>query len=464
MTVQLVLRDVSVEDVGRVDVAIDHGHVAAIGPRLALRGDVEADGGGGAVIPGLWDHHVHLFATAARIESLSVAPANTPDASAFAAALRKRAREIAPDTWVRAVDYDDGVAGPLSAATLDRMVRDRPIRVQHRTGSLWVLNGAALATLASRDLPPGAERDGAGRPTGRFFREDGWLRTHLPHGAPDLAPVARALDGYGVIGVTDATVTTDTPGARALADAATRAGMRQRLVLMSGGADLEADPRYTIGPVKIVLDDAHLPSPDAVAAQIARAHAVGRVAATHCVTAGELAVALAGFAEAGTRNGDRIEHGGVIDPAGAEVIAALGLRVVTQPGFIAARGDRYLDTIDPAEHDLLYPCAGLIARGVCVAGSSDAPYGPLDPWAGMRAAVTRRTTRGRVLGQAERVAARQALGLWLSDPADPGGVERRVAIGSRADLCVLAAPLDMAIDALSADLVRHTIIGGEVLR
>jgi predicted amidohydrolase YtcJ len=60
----------------------------------------------------------------------------------------------APDGhgWIRGVGYAETVAGDLDAAALDRLRPDRPVRVQHRSGALWILNTAALrsGTLPQR--------------------------------------------------------------------------------------------------------------------------------------------------------------------------------------------------------------------------------------------------------------------------------------------------------------------------
>src|SRR6185312_8748065 len=139
--------------------------------------------------------------------------------------------------------------------------------------------------------------------------------------------------------------------------------------------------------------------------RIAGARRQRRTVAVHCVTAGELALTLAAFEAAGVRPGDRIEHGGVIPAAAIGQLRALGLTVVTQSAFVAERGDRYLAEVDAAEQPDLYRCASLRSAGVPVAGSSDAPYAAPDPWAGMAAAVSRRTLGGAVLNAGERIGA-----------------------------------------------------------
>jgi len=181
----------------------------------------------------------------------------------------------------------------------------------------------------------------------------------------------------------------------------------------------------------------------------------------HCVTAAELALTLAAFDVAGAAVGDRIEHGGVIPIEAIARLKALGLTVVTQPAFVRERGDRYLAEVEPRDQPDLYRCASLIAAGVPVAFSSDAPYASPDPWAGI-AAATRRTTReGRPLGADERVGASEALAMYLGEAA--GGPARRVEVGAPADLCLLANPLKDALAASSAELVRATFIGGRVV-
>ena len=80
-------------------------------------------------------------------------------------------------------------------------------------------------------------------------------------------------------------------------------------------------------------------------------------------------------------------------------LARLGVTVVTQPGFIADRGDDYRREL-ASELDDLYRVASLQAAGIPTVCSSDAPYGPADPWAVMRAAAQRRTPAGEVLGAA----------------------------------------------------------------
>jgi len=441
---RLLLRDVEV-DGARVDVLIVGGRIAAIAPDLA-REDEEIDGRGGALIPGLTDHHIHLLATAAARDSIDLA--DCADIAAVSARIAAAARECPPGAWLRATACPAAIAERLDRDALNRIVPTHRLRVLDRTGALWVLNGAALAGIG--DLTA-LERDVDGRATGRVWRGDAALRMAIGAIAPPLVPLGAELASFGITSVTDTSVTTDQASAALLADA-----IPQRLTLMSGGGlDAPVDGGFGVGAVKIVPDERDPLSLDDFVLRIAQARTWGRAVAVHCVTALELALTLAAFETAGTRPGDRIEHGGVIPVEAIAVIRELGLTVVTQPGFIAARGDAYRRDVDPREHPDLYRCASLINASVRVAGSSDAPYGPLDPWLAMRAAVTRKTMTGALLGAGECVTPRAALELYVG--------EISIEVGMIADLCLLRLNLDRALTELDARNVAATMIGGHLV-
>jgi predicted amidohydrolase YtcJ len=457
----LVLRNVEVNGRPGLDVRLEAGHVAEVGEGLRGAGET-LDGRGGALIPGLIDHHIHLLATAAQAQSLRLEGA--ADAAAFERLVREALAGRPAGAWLRATGYHERIAGDLDREALDRLAPDHPLRVQHQTGSLWILNSRALAALGGQGFPAEAERDAKGRLTGRIWRGDAWLRAQLPGEPPDLAPLGRRLAACGVTALTDASATTDARAAAVLAEARRGGALPQRLTLMSAGPlAAPEDGVFQVGPVKVLLDDARLLDLDDFVERIEGARPQGRKAAVHCVTAGEFALTLAAFEIAGAEPGDRVEHGGVIPAAAIPMLRRLGLTVVTQPAFVFERGDRYLAEVEPAEQGDLYRCASLLEAGVPMAASSDAPYATPDPWAGIAAAVARRTRQGRPIGEGERVDAATALDLYLGARAAPGGPRRRIAPGFPADLCLLDAPLAEALAAPAAGRVRATLIGGGIV-
>ncbi len=392
----MILHDVVVEGT-RVDVRAEAGRIVEIADRLADRGADGIDGHGGALLPGLHDHHLHVWATAAHRDSV--------DCRAGLDALAD-----APGPRLRGVGFD----GSVTRHELDAVERTRPVRVQHRGGALWMLNSAALAELG--DLPdvPGVERDEEG-PTGRLWGRDDLLRGTWPS-VGDLVALGDELASYGLTGVTDAT-----PGLEVAPP------LRQRV--------------HLLGPRKLHLEDHDLPTYDELHARVATLREAGAGVAVHCVTREALLLTLAVLDDVGRHPEDRIEHAAVVP----EPAVLRGLRVVTQPGFVEAHGDRYEVEVESDDLPHLYRYASLLEAGVDVVPSSDAPYGPLDPWQVMRAAVER-----RLLPQ-ERVTPATVLEGYLRDARL---APRRVAVGSPADLLLLHCSLEEALDALTCEVVR----------
>jgi predicted amidohydrolase YtcJ len=444
----LLIRNVEIEGECGLDVRIDDGRITAIGHDLARVGEI-LEGRGGALIPGLVDHHIHLLATAAAEASLDLS--DCVDVEELALRIRTGCIGLASGEWLRAIRLPVAIAATLGREGLDRAGVGHPVRVLDRTGALWILNSHGLRIVGEDGAE--LERDPSGRATGRLWRGDAWLRARIGSMPPPLAELGQKLAAFGITGVTDASAGTDAAVAELLT-----AAMPQRVLVMSRKRMEGAK-----GPVKILLDERNLPPFDELVAWIGEARAWRRPVAIHCVTAAELGLVLAAFQDAGALPTDRIEHGGVIPATAIPEIAALGLQVVTQSNFIETQGDRYLTEVDAADRGDLYRCATLMAAGIPVAGSSDAPYGSIDCWAAMKTATTRQTRGGIILGGEEAVSPLAALGLYLGAQDNPGGPVRRVMQGAIADLCLLRCELAEALVAPSAANVAATIVGGRVI-
>jgi predicted amidohydrolase YtcJ len=420
------------------DVRIRAGFVAEIGELRPEAAELVIDARGGALLPGLHDHHIHLLSLAAAAASVPCGPPQVTDLDGLARALR-----TAPGTWARGIGYHESVAGILDRHALDRLAGGRPVRVQHRGGALWMLNTRALTQLGLL-----AEHD-----DGRLWRNDALLRERLgAQEPPDLAATGRRLASLGITGVTDATPGLSAGSARLL----TGAALPQRLHLLGAAADARLGPRVTIGPWKILPPDHEPPDMDALFTEVKRVHAMGRPVAIHAVTRESAVLALAVLDQAGTVPGDRIEHGAVIGRDLLPMLARLRPVVITQPGFAAERGEQYRRDVPAADQADLYRYASLLNAGISVAPSSDAPFASEDPWRVIAAAANRDLT------PAERVTPRQALDGLLTPLDDPGGVPRRIAVGVPADLCLLHAPVAEALSAPDAALVAATICDGRL--
>ncbi len=194
-TLTLEFTDVEVEgrpgrSVGVVDDSIVFVGDAGTGDDSGYRRDgrtLVVTGRGGALLPGLHDHHLHLMSLAARARSVPCGPPDTVDRAALARALRAAALRQGPGQWVRGYGYDDTVLGPLDAGRLDELLGEAcrtPVRIQHRSGHQWVLNTAAVAALGLTG--PDRSADGV------YTDLDGRLRPHWPASDPPRSPPSGA--------------------------------------------------------------------------------------------------------------------------------------------------------------------------------------------------------------------------------------------------------------------------------
>lgn len=450
----MLIRGAEVWGHGRADVRLAGERIAELGELAARPGEAVIDAASGALLPGLHDHHIHLAGLAVRAASVPCGPPEVTTAGDLAARLRRPA-----SGWIRGIGYHESVMGLPDARALDRLVPDRPLRIQHRSGRLWLLNSMALAELlASAPAPPGLDRQ-----TGHLFDEDRWLQAALASRPPDLAEVSAALARCGVTGVTDMTPRNDAAMALHVTRQREAGALRQHCVLAGELALADAAPgRWRLGPAKLHLHEAALPDFDEAVAFATAAHRRQRGVAIHCVSEVELVFALALLEQAGARPGDRIEHASVASPELVARIAALGLAVCVQPHFVAERGDRYLADVEPRHHGDLYRLRSLAEAGIPLAGGSDAPFGDADPWQAMAAAVARRTHEDQVIGPGEALTPEAALQLYLADPLDLAR-QRRIAPGEPADLCLLDRPWPAARESLAAEAVRATFVSGRLV-
>lgn len=454
----MLIRDAELPGGTRADVRIAGDAIAAIGALEPLPGEPVIAARGGALLPGLHDHHIHMAALAVRDASVWCGPPEVGDADALA-----RRLALPGQGWLRGIGYHESVMGLPDARALDRLLPNRPLRIQHRGGRMWLLNSLALESLlAVAAPPPGLEREGQ-RFTGRLFDEDAWLRAALGSTPPDFTAVSTRLAACGVTGVTDMSPANDPVMAAHFARQAADGALVQRCVLAGTLALAEAVPDgWSLGPAKLHLHENALPDLDETIAFARAAHRQGRAVAVHCTTEVELVFALAVLDAAGPVPGDRIEHAGIAPGALVAQVAAMGLAVVSQPHFIAERGDQYRAAVEPHHVPALYRLRAFRDAGVTLAAGSDAPFGSADPWAAMAAAVSRKTPSGKLIGASEALTPDEALALYTADPHDLSR-HRTIAAGQPADLCLLDRPWAAARLRLSAGDVRATIIGGRIV-
>ncbi len=429
------------------DVRVAGTKIDKIGTLAPLPGEAAIEADGGALLPGLRDQHLHFLAYAASLESFSCADYDGADACIEA--LHHAPRQA--NGWVRAVDFHESM-GEISLVALDRDGPNVPVRIQHRSGRLWILNSLAIDHVKGGAVSPAFAH---GIKTGHFYDVDHEIGRRLGHTLPDVARASRSLAAYGIVGFTDMTPTNSAHEARMFREWQ-EAGILLQDVQLAGRASL------TAGPTKVHLHESELPPFESLCQGIKDSHKRGRVVAVHCTTEVELVFTFAAFEEAGVIKGDRIEHASICNESCLRTIADLGLMVVTQPNFIAERGDTYLDEIEKSALPNLYRCASFMAADIPFAIASDAPFGGANPWAVMEAATKRVTASGVELTPEERISPEDALACVtgsLADPANPLTIHE----GADASLVVLDQSWRAIRRSLASACVQLTVKRGEVV-
>jgi predicted amidohydrolase YtcJ len=459
----MLIHNAEIYDPGRepsapADIRIVDGHVIAIGSLPASPGERVLDAGNCAVLPGLHDHHIHLLSYAASLQSVHCGPPQVRTE----VQLRSMLLADTSSGWLRGYGYHESVAGEIDRDWLDRCLPDRAVRIQHRSGRLWILNSAALSEL--RSVGHSTAGDAIDLPeNGRIYDADQALGVLLGRHLPPVGIASRRLASFGVTSLTDMTPSNEPENVEILCDLRRSGALLQR-ISVAGSAALpfpwSAD-EVTVAATKIDLHDSNLPPFEQICDQIRKSHSRRRSVAIHCVTEVELVFALAALREAGATDGDRIEHASVTPPHLLDELKTLGLMVVTQPNFIAERGDAYLHDIPDEELPWLYRVRSFLDGGVPLAGGTDAPFGNPDPWVAIQSAVSRRTAAGHPLGPREAVTPEQALALFLGSAAEPDQ-PRAISVGAAADLCILNQPWRQARAVLTSDLVATTVCAGEL--
>lgn len=379
-------------------------------------GEQSIDASGGALLPGLHDHHIHLNASAAALNSVRCGPPMVNGPAELAEALRA----ATGSGWLRGIGYHPSVAGEIDRHWLDRHGPPRPIRIQHRGGRQWIFNGQAI-DLLDIDIPA----------DGCLVDQDARLRQALGNSRPDLADLIKQLHACGITGVTEVTPGNDRED---FAHYAAYAGDLE-LSIMGGESlhDLTGKGQALLGPLKIHNHDHDLPSLESLTRRIDTAHSHGRAVAIHCVTRAELVLSLAAIEDAHAFPGGRIEHAAIADESIIDWIARLGLAVVTQPHFIAARQDAYVTDVEPEERPHLWRLRSFLDAAIGLAAGSDSPLEGFSPWLAMASAVK----RPKRLGPDEAISPEDALALYTKPAGDAGAAPRHIAAGTLADLCLL---------------------------
>ncbi len=469
-------------DDGPVDIVLARGRIADIAPTGVLRAVGEVlDVDGAWLVPGLWDHHVHVLQAALAGERVPLGHA----ASAAEAAALMGAVTPVDDRRVGTGFRDAFWADAPSLDVLDRATGEVPTYlINADVHSVW-LNSAALR----RERFP-APSDGVLREADAFEISRRLNAVDAAAGDRRVRAFAQAAAARGVVGIVDLDMAWNHDawqrrvgdGFDALRirygiypehlDLAISAGLRT-------GDPVDGAPSglVRVGGLKVITDGSlgtrtaacsHAYGEGAshgvltvdretLLGLMTRATAAGLECAVHAI--GDVANTAALDAFAATGASGSIEHAQLVRHADIPRFARLGVSASVQPEH--ALDDRDLvDTVWDGQTAQPYPLGSLADAGANLLFGSDAPVTPLDPWAAMAGAVFR-TRGGRSPWQPhERVPFATA----LAASTDGGSrADSRIEPGAVADLAVCATDPRAADETgLRGMEVRATLVAGRV--
>lgn len=469
---------------GPVDVFIADGRIADIAPAGAVRpqGDV-LDAAGSWLIPGLWDHHVHVlqWTLVAQREQLGRA-----ESAAHAARIMGDAA-TQPDGRRVGTGFRDALwPDAPSLDLLDAATGETPTYlINADVHSVW-LNTAALRREGHQPDGVGILREGPAFEISRRLND-----VEPVIGDALVARMAKDAAARGVVGLVDLDMAwNESAWARRLNGGfdtlRVEFGIYPELLARAITEGLQtgdtargsASELARVGPLKVITDgslgtrtaacshsypgDPHNHGvlgvgPEELIELMTAATAAGLACAIHAI--GDVANSHALDAFAVTGASGTIEHAQLVAHADVPRFARLGVGASVQPEH--AVDDRDLtDSIWAEQTALPYPLRALSDSGANLLFGSDAPVSPLDPWAAMAAAVFR-TRDGRPAWRPEQgVDAATALAA-----STHGGSAQPVLIepGAIADLVLCGSdPLAATEPGLRAMAVAATLVAGRL--
>jgi predicted amidohydrolase YtcJ len=432
------------------------------------------------LLPGLWDHHVHVTQWALRRERLDLSTLTS--ARQVADAVR---RYRASDRFQPIVGYGFRDALWPDLPTVELLDAAAPevavILVSADLHCAW-LSTPALRLVGIDDSWDGVLRESAWWPVQRYLRSMDERREGAA--ARDAADAAAARGVVGIIDFETADnvdvwqrrVRSGTGSLRvACATWPEHLDLTIQRGLRTGSVVPRTDGLVTMGPFKISLDGSlntrtafcHAPYPGLGAAEgqhgvllveserlaslLARATAHGLACAVHAIGDAANTAALDAFERVGAHGS--VEHAQLLDDADLARFAVVGVSASVQPAHLLTDHD-VADRYWPGRTSRAFAYRSLLTAGADLLLGSDAPVSPLDPWLTVAAAVARSEGGAPPWHPEQALTRREALS--ASMPAGSG-----VRAGAPADLVVVDEdPLTCDGATLAAMPVAGTMVAG----
>ena len=503
--------------------AVLHGRVLAVGSTEEIKALAGPNTrvialGGRTLMPGINDNHMHPPMYGAALTSIDATAQAVSTLKEITDKFGEAASSAGSGEWLLGRGYDDtrlDVQRHPTRYDLDAVTGDHPAYLTRTCGHIGVANSAALKIAGiTNDTPDpvGGEidRDENGEPTG-VLRElaQNLVRQHFPEPTVDdvkrnLIAACKKLNSLGITSMVDASVrnSRELQAYQELRDSGDLTVRTYLFMMIDETLDHMAslgiktgfgDEWVRIGPAKIFQDGSgggrtalmSIPYPDEpdnygiqvhtqeeIDERFTRAAKAGFQVCAHAIGDRAIEMIINGMEKALKAYPQedhrwRIEHCGMMTDELLDRMQQLKLVAVPQFSFVHYLGDSYIRNFSREWLELSYPARDWIDRGILTIGSSDAPVTPAEPWVNIRAAVTRLTQDGNIMGSEQGVTVDEALTMFTLNGAR-GSFEENIKgsliPGKLADVIIIDKdPHDIPAEDLHSIQVDLTMVGGDVV-
>lgn len=510
-------------------VAIKDGRFVAVGGNAEIRDmagliTAEISLGGSAVIPGLFDSHIHMMETGAKLAAIRLDECTSSEE--LAALVAQRARQTPPGTWIIGQGWNEGNFPDGRLPTrhdIDPATTEHPVALM-RFFNTDVVNSYALRLAGIDRQTPDPyqgkiERDLDGEPNGLLrAKAKGLVERLIPK--PTAAEMAEALRlgcqemlRFGITSVIEPGLNADEIRAYQSFYKSGRLAVRLNLMPSWHGFDQEetetqleyrarelgvytgwGDEWLRIGALKMAIDGgttphtAYMYEPFEGETEVVNynrlgledlrryfrtAQELGWDVGIHCCGDHAQDLAVDAFAEicrelprADARHS--IIHGYFPTPRALEQMAKHNIAAVIQPTFIYWEGELLFRDVGQRRALNYKPARKYLDHGVPLAASSDDPSTvSANPFIALYALVTRKNRFSQPIAPQEAISRREALQSYTIAGARltrEDHLKGTIAAGKLADLAVLDRDYFRVPDDELKDVkVDMTVVGGKVV-
>ncbi|RJS59027.1 amidohydrolase [Bacillus sp. PK3_68] len=447
---------------------VQDGKIIWVGKQeeVALTAGDVIDLQGQRVLPGLIDAHLHPWHLAMYSKQIAALPPNVYSIAELIEKIQEARKNLKEESWIQCWGYDEGKLAEGRMPTrwdLDKAAPDVPVIASRSCVHIATVNSKVLEMAGiTKDTPnpPGGQidKDENGEPTG-VLRESARelvfkimpVQT-IEEDALALAELSPKLLAHGITAVTDLMARVEPVDYLEMYNQGREKGLKQRTVLYYLWEDLQKRPiqdkERTNRENPIHIGGIKLFSDGSISGQTAWVNPPFLGEGENCGIATTSKAELLAAGEAAKQYGIqlvihamgeqaidlivdtfydkegwledapsiRIEHVTLPTEQAMKRMAKARIGIVTQPVFLYAEIESYLKNLGAERTKSTYPIKSMLKEGIEVAFSSDAPgtawADPVNPFLGIKSAITRKAYDGTDTGQDERVDVATAIELY----------------------------------------------------